>query len=185
MQSLETPRLILRRFVPADAAAMFRIYQDPEVMRFMGRGPASVADEARHLEAQNTQRYPQGLGLLAIIEKSSRRLLGYCGLLQQALAGRTELELSYLLAREAWGLGFASEAACCLAGAWPSLRPEPRLVALVHPENTASARVAARAGFHREGLVEFKSFGTVELHTRYRDRARSCLAGHPPTPSLH
>lgn len=166
MHRHETPRLILREFRVSDAPAMFQICQDPEVMRFMGRGPASLEDEQRHLEKQIALHYPGGLGLLAAVERGSRRLLGYCGLLHQDVAGKRELELTYLLAREAWGQGFATEAARCLVEAWRAHRPEPRLVALVHPRNQASARVAGKAGLRREAMVEFKSFGIVDLYTR-------------------
>jgi RimJ/RimL family protein N-acetyltransferase len=51
-----TPRLLLRRFTPADAAEMHRIYGDAEVMRFMGPPPASVEEEADNLRA-HASRY--------------------------------------------------------------------------------------------------------------------------------
>ena len=45
MNILETERLILRQFTPQDAATNYRIYTDPENMKFMGRQPDSVEFE--------------------------------------------------------------------------------------------------------------------------------------------
>ena len=42
--SIETPRLLLRDFVPADWTAVHTYASDPEVVRFMNWGPNSVDD---------------------------------------------------------------------------------------------------------------------------------------------
>ena len=58
-----------------------------------------------------------------------------------------EIELAYLLGREHWGQGLATEAARAIVDhALRALRP-PRLICLFDPLNVASRRVAERAGF--------------------------------------
>ncbi len=39
MDSLETPRLLLRPFAPDDAVLVHAVYSDPEVMRYVATGP--------------------------------------------------------------------------------------------------------------------------------------------------
>ena len=61
--------------------------------------------------------------------------------------------MGYRLAEPARGRGVATEAVRLLAGwALGVLRLE-RLELMIHPENTASQRVAERCGFKREGLL--------------------------------
>jgi ribosomal-protein-alanine N-acetyltransferase len=168
MFDFETNRLLLRRFTVADAAPFFRMYQDPETMRFMGSGPRSVTQEKQHIERQIAELYPHGIGLLAVTLKASQALIGYCGLLEQTVEGKKELEVAYLIDRAYWGQGFATEAAQALVTFWHTSRPEPRLVALVHPDNPASARVALKNDFIWTGKVPFKTFGVVDLFVRTR-----------------
>ena len=168
MLSFETNRLLLRPFTVADAASFFRIYQDSETMRFMGSGPRSVTHERQHIERQIAELYPHGIGLLAVTLKESQALIGYCGLLEQTVQGKKEIEITYLIDRAYWRQGFATEAAQPLVKSWQTSRPEPRLVALVHPDNPASARVALKNDFIRTGTALFKTFGVVDLYVRTR-----------------
>jgi ribosomal-protein-alanine N-acetyltransferase len=168
MLSFETNRLLLRPFTVADAASFFRIYQDSETMRFMGSGPRSVTHERQHIERQIAELYPHGIGLLAVTLKESQALIGYCGLLEQTVQSKKEIEITYLIDRAYWRQGFATEAAQPLVKSWQTSRPEPRLVALVHPDNPASARVALKNDFILTGTAPFKTFGVVDLYVRTR-----------------
>ena len=166
MLNFETDRLLLRPFIVADADSFFRMYQDTDTMRFMGSGPRSVAHERQHIERQIAELYPHGIGLLAVTLKESQALIGYCGLLHQTVQGKKELEITYLIDRTYWRQGFATEAAQPVVKFWHTSRPEPRLVALVHPDNPASARVALKNDFIRTGTAQFKTFGVVDLYVR-------------------
>jgi ribosomal-protein-alanine N-acetyltransferase len=168
MVSFETNRLLLRPFTAADATGYFRIYQDSETMRFMGSGPCSVTHEKQHIERQIAEHYPRGIGLLAVTLKEGQALIGYCGLLEQMVQGTKEIEITYLIDRAYWRQGFATEAAQPLVKFWQTSRPEPRLVALVHPDNPASARVALKNDFIRTGTAPFKNFGIVDFYVRTR-----------------
>ena len=168
MLSFETNRLLLRPFTVADAAPFFYIYQDSETMRFMGSGPRSVTHEKQHIERQIAECYPHGIGLLAVTLKESQALIGYCGLVEQTVEGKKGLEVTYLIDRAYWRQGLATEAAQAVVKFWQTSRPEPRLIALVHPDNPASARVALKNDFIRTGTVPFKTFGVVDLYVRTR-----------------
>jgi [ribosomal protein S5]-alanine N-acetyltransferase len=164
MQTLETDRLILRPLSVHDAPQFYRIYQDSETMRYMGAGPQSVADEQQHIQHHILHTYPSGVGLRAVIHKAHTRLIGYCGLLSQVIEDQEELEIAYLIDRTFWGHGFATEAARRTVGEWRDRAHSERLVALVDPHNSASARVAEKLGMRYARNVHYKAFGCVHLY---------------------
>jgi ribosomal-protein-alanine N-acetyltransferase len=90
------------------------------------------------------------LGLWATIEKASGRFIGRCGLLRWEIEAREEIEIAYLIARTHWRQGFGAEAARALVAHGFEMLGLTRLIALVHPDNIASARTAERAGLHFE-----------------------------------
>ena len=151
---IETERLLVRPFAPEpDARAMAEIYCDPEVMRFIPGG--ALADEKavrslleRYADAQDRQ----GFSSWAVVERRTGRLIGDVGLGIFKPTG--DIELGYTLARDYWGLGYASEAAkACLAAALAHLDVS-RIVAVVDLENEASLRVPERIGMIRTEIIE-------------------------------
>ncbi|MEO7995120.1 MAG: GNAT family N-acetyltransferase, partial [bacterium] len=82
---------------------------------------------------------------LAIIRKSDGLLLGRVGLATWLIPDETEL--GYGLARDAWGQGYASEAAIALRD-WAFVHlPVPRLISIIADPNVRSQGVARRNGF--------------------------------------
>jgi ribosomal-protein-alanine N-acetyltransferase len=174
MIEIETERLLLRRFTPEDAADNYRIYTDPENMRFMGRQPDSVEFERYYIRKHIADYYDKhGFGLWAAVLKEDNRLIGRCGLLYQEVEGTREVEVSYLLDRHYWGRGLATEAARETVRFGFERYKFPRIVALINPENVASVRVAEKVGMRYERVVSFKDFGEVALYVL---QARDCVA---------
>lgn len=86
---LETPRLHLRRMIPDDVPALFRVFGDAEVMRCY---PAPF-DEARMQRwvAWNQQLdADHGHGLWAVILRATGECIGDCGLVPQQVDGLAE-----------------------------------------------------------------------------------------------
>lgn len=161
---VETPRLQLRELSETDAPALFAIYQDPTVMRFMGPPPRSVDEEIENIRLHRARYYEaRGYGLWGVRLRETDALIGRCGLLEASINGASEVELSYLLASAHWGRGLATEAANAVLTFAASALGLRRVVAFVHPENTRSRRVAERVGMRHEGIVPYKAFGNVEL----------------------
>ena len=142
---METERLILRRLTPSDLDDLAALYADPAVMRYY---PSTrTRDDTRqrldgmlaHYEAR------PGTGLWATIHKADGRFIGRCGLLIQNMDGHEELEVGYMLAKEYWGRGLATEAARAIRDyGFRTFSNVPRLISLIRPENRPSERVAER-----------------------------------------
>lgn len=85
-------------------------------------------------------------GMNALIEKSSGKLVGQCGLLIQEIDGVSELEVGYSLMPDFRGKGFALEAAQkCRDHAFEH-HLATSLISVIHVENPASMKVARANG---------------------------------------
>jgi [ribosomal protein S5]-alanine N-acetyltransferase len=175
---IESDRLILRRIAPSDLDFFTRVHADPEVARYIGRGPPRSAQESREWLESSLESYEAlELGQLAVLRKSDGELIGRCGITDlavearptdpalpkawfqrvQAPAGielRFERELGYTFDRGSWGQGYASEAAQRVFEYARDVLDKPRIVSLIHPDNVRSLRVANRFDVQRDGSLE-------------------------------
>ncbi len=145
MEILQTPRLILREFTPADTDPLVQVLGDPETMRYY-----PVALNGAGIErwiARNRERCrSDGVGLWAMELIATHELIGDCGIVRQQIDGDELYEIGYHLRRERWGHGYATEAAsACRDWAFAHLQAD-RLVSLIRPENLPSRSVAERIG---------------------------------------
>jgi RimJ/RimL family protein N-acetyltransferase len=163
---LETDRLVLRPLTMEDSDAFAGFYADPEVMRFIGSGVTFDPSWTRNSLRWMIERFEaDGFGQLAVERRVDGQLMGRCGLLVwdteswtptrlSEATGPTEIEVGYLLGREYWGQGFATEAAAAVRDwAFANLELE-RLIALIYPQNERSIGVARRLGMEPNGEVE-------------------------------
>ncbi len=140
---LETSRLRLREFAREDADALTLVLSDEETMRFYP-APYDRAGVERWIE-RNLARYAaDGVGLWAMILKSSGELIGDCGIIRQEVEGEFLFEIGYHLRRDCWHRGYATEAAvACREWGFRNLKVE-RLISLIRQENLPSQHVAER-----------------------------------------
>jgi [ribosomal protein S5]-alanine N-acetyltransferase len=141
---LETERLVLRGFEERDLDAYASFTGDPEVMRHMGRGPFDRDRAWREMAFFLGHWRLRGYGHWALELKETSELVGRCG--PYYPEGWPGLEVGWLLGREHWGKGYATEAAARALGyAWSELGAD-RVISLIAPGNERSARVAERLG---------------------------------------
>lgn len=142
---LETDRLILREFLPQDADALALLLSDPETMQYYP-APMDRAGVEQWIE-RNLRRYSaDGVGLWAMVLKSTGEMIGDCGIIRQPVEGEYLYEIGYHLRRDHWGQGLATEAAvACREWGFAHLGVS-RLISLIRPENLPSQRVAERNG---------------------------------------
>lgn len=168
MKILETDRLLLRHQLSSDLDDLYALYCDPQVIRYIPDAPRNYEETRLELEwhMHGHPRRPE-LGLWATIHKPTGAFIGRCGLLPWRLAGRDEVEVAYLLGKQYWGQGLATEAAQGIVTyAFEHLHLS-RLVCMVLPDNHASARVAQKIGMSMEKEME-DPMGPFLLYSRGR-----------------
>lgn len=136
---LETERLLLRHLVLDDLADLFRLYSDPEIRRYFPEGVLSYEDTKDELEwfLNGHPKHPE-LGLWATIHKATGKFIGRCGLLPWTIDDRLEIEIAYLIDKEFWGQGLATEAATGILRYGFDQLMLSRLICLIDPDNVAS-----------------------------------------------
>jgi RimJ/RimL family protein N-acetyltransferase len=149
LATIETERLFLRRPERDDLITIFQRYaSDPEVTRFLAwPRHRSLADTEAFLAFSDAewQRWPVGPYL--ILSGDDGTLLGATGL---RFVTASLAETGYVLARDAWGQGYATEALRSMIGIAPEAGVQ-RLFAHIHFQHRASARVLEKCGFILEG----------------------------------
>jgi RimJ/RimL family protein N-acetyltransferase len=146
-----TGRLLIRPPEPADEDLCVALWTDPEVTRYVG-GPR---DEAVVRDA-----FRKGLPReWTVVERASGRAVGEVFLLDKEVEGRGEVELNYFFLPDVWGLGYATEAC------GPVVADAGRLIAIIHPENAPSRRVAEKLGFEKGRRIE-RPGGPRDLYRR-------------------
>ena len=149
----ETPRLVLRRFTPADLDFLAELFADPEVMRF-SLGVRNRAASRLWLDHAIASYAENGWGHWAAVTRDDGRTIGFCGLKAWDVEGRREVEIGYRFAPAFWGRGLATEAAAAARDAGFGRYGLERLVSLIEAENVASWRVAEKVGMSYERDVE-------------------------------
>ncbi|MEO7393205.1 MAG: GNAT family protein [Ramlibacter sp.] len=151
--TLRTPRLLLRPLREADAPALFAIFSDARVSRYLSR-PAwtelQLAHEriTRDIEAMATGKYVR-FGLEPL---DGAPIIGECCLFNWVEPSR-RAEIGYALGTSAWGKGHMGEALAALVEFGFSEMALNRIEADIDPRNTASAKILDQLGFRQEGLL--------------------------------
>ena len=140
---LKTARLTLRPQVQADAAPLFTILSDAEAMRFWNRPPLARAAVAESLVAEQIAAQAQGLcRYWTVLEDGA-----VIGSVDLSLIENESAELGFLLRRDRWGEGLASEAARAVADFGLGPLGLARLAAAALASNRAARRVLEKTGF--------------------------------------
>jgi [ribosomal protein S5]-alanine N-acetyltransferase len=164
-----TPRLTLRPPTQTDVPEVFRrIASDPQVTRFVGWPKhRSVDDTQAFVSFSRAEWVKWPVGPLLITAQSDGAILGSTGL---AFETPYRASTGFVLAKEAWGSGFASEALSAVVRI-AAAKNVQRLYALCYVGHEKSVRVLQRCGFSREGILhkylEFPNLGTLEPQDVY------------------
>jgi ribosomal-protein-alanine N-acetyltransferase len=153
---VETERLRLRELQADEVEALHRIYGDAETMRHVGRSRRPTADlDATGRVADFVRRHAElhGFSMWAIDERDGDALVGVAGLIWVEGHG-PDVEAAYILRRDRWGRGYATEALREVLRIGHDDLGLDRIVALAYPENDASRHVMEKAGMRSDGAVE-------------------------------
>ena len=158
---IQTPRLELRRPLATDAGAIFSRYaSDAEVTRFCSFPTHRSIDDAQGFVSCSDGHWSQWpAGPYLIFPRGGGPLVGSTGL---EFETPYRAQTGYVLAKDAWGLGFATEALDAMVGVARRAGVR-RLYALCHHSHRASARVLEKCDFAREGVLRgYAAFPNLE-----------------------
>ena len=167
MKVLETERLIPRRFTLDDAEFIYELVNQPAWKRYIGdRGVDSLAAARTYIETVPLAAYRQhGFGLFAVERKADSILIGTCGLLKRETL--KDVDIGFALIARYEGQGLMYEAAAATLVYCRDTLGLARVVAIVKPDNTRSARLLERLGMREEGIIrlgegadELRLYGT-------------------------
>ncbi len=148
-RTLITPRLTMTPPGLGDYADICAMWADPAVVTFLGGHPYNAEDSWQRLLRYAGSWALLGYGFWCVRETATGDHAGNIGFLDGKRTGVEgfdgDPEIGWSLGSAHQGKGYAGEAiAAALAWGRPRFR---RTVAMIHPDNTPSLRVAERAGF--------------------------------------
>lgn len=152
-QSIQINYLMVRPIQFSDLDALAAIWSDPEVTQFLPNRGVPIPKEATEkalasfIEHWKNRNY----GIWAIVEGTSSRMIGYCGL--RYLDELDEVEILYGLAKAYWGKGIATQVAKAAISYGFDVANLDRIIAMTLPDNQASRRVLEKAGLQYEKQV--------------------------------
>lgn len=152
MTTLLTPRLRLEPLEDRHFEGLHRLNSDPLVMRYITGRPDTPEDTRLMIERVRARWTEFGHSWWAFMRLEDGELIG-SGCIQHLDRNPAgPLETGWRLRRDAWGQGYASEAARHMVG-WAFATFRPALVcAVCQPENIASSTVMERLGMSFTGL---------------------------------
>ncbi len=157
---LETERLVLRGFAPGDVERFVGFYAS-DAARFVG-GPEDGVKTWHRIAAYAGCWALRGYGKFVVEEKASGEAIGIVG--PTYPEGWPEPEIGYTILPAYHGRGYATEAAArSLAYAYDELGWTTAMSA-IFPGNERSFRLSERLGARREGAVEIKPYGMLEIY---------------------
>ena len=152
--TLDGERMVVRELADSDAPAVHKWAGDRDTVRWVPLGPLDHPGTAQYVAQVITQaqRVPRLGYTLAIERRSDHALLGTVSIEIDSFEHK-RAELGYILRRDAWGQGYATEAAGLVRDFAFSQLGVYRLWAVCDPDNPASSAVLRKIGMRLEGVM--------------------------------
>ena len=148
---LETDRLVLREVMEADAPFVLALLNSAGFIENIGDRGVRTEDEARaYIRERVIDSYRQhGFGMWLVLDGA--RPVGLAGLVRRE--GLDMPDVGYAFIADAWGRGYAQEAAAAVLAHARGKLNIPVLAAITSPENFASMAVLRKIGFTFQGMI--------------------------------
>ena len=172
---IATDRVLLRKARIADRERLIELQTDPEVWAYLG-GPRLRKAVEQRLDEIGTANVTAAAGAFVIADRATDDLIGTLELKRSpadlpvhvAEEGQ-ELELGYLLHRDAWGAGLAFEAATAALRAAADELPDQPVIIVTQTANQRSLKLAVRLGFQLVRTFNMhgaeQTLGVTSLHS--------------------
>ena len=154
IESIETERTIMRKLTIEDAFDFYNLNLDKEVLKYTGDKPfVNLQDSIDFLK--NYDQYERyGVGRLAVIDKTTRKFIGWCGL--KYSQDNQEYDIGFRFQRNYWNNGFATETAKkCLDYGFNKLGIE-KIVGRAMKDNIGSIKVLEKIGMTFKENFDFE-----------------------------
>ncbi len=146
---LATPRMVLRAVGEADISPLYqKIFSVPEVMKWVFAGTALSLAESESFIRANFNFKVAPIGLCALVDRASGEVIGFAGLNPCQVLSDDDIEIGFVLAREAWGRGLATEIGLAQLALGFERLGRTRLLALASARNAASIGTLEKLGMH-------------------------------------
>lgn len=175
---IETARLLMRPFTDDDADALAAINTNPASTRYFP-APITRAESDAALKRYQKGLADNGFSFLAADLKPEGRLIGIVGIsrlegsVSACIPGHPEVEIGWRISPDAWGHGYAPEAArACLKYGFEALNL-PEIVAITYKGNLPSRRVMEKIRMQHDPQAGFDhpkvpADSPVKTHVTYR-----------------
>jgi RimJ/RimL family protein N-acetyltransferase len=144
----ESARLTFREMSLDDLDDMALLLGDPEAMAYYPR-PKTREEAAQWIYWNRGLYRTHGYGLW-LLATADGAFVGDCGLTPQVVDGVRELEVGYHVLPALQNRGYATEAAAASRDFARTVVGATRLIAIIHPDNRPSQRVAEKIGLRPE-----------------------------------
>ena len=165
LDRIKTERLLLRRWKPEDRVPFALINADFRVMKFFAR-PLTQKDSDGFIDRVEAHFNQHGFGFWALEKLEDGRLIGLAGLAKAVFKApfTPTVEIGWRLAHDAWGRGYATEAAAKAMEVGFDGFSLPEIVAFTVPDNQRSRRVMEKLAMCRNEEEDFDHPGLPEGH---------------------
>jgi len=146
--NLESERVLTRFLTLEDIKIWANFFNDKEALEFLpDYGISSNEERAKHWIDRQLMRYQEKrYGLQALLDKRTNEFIGMCGLIEQNVEGKSEIEVGYHIFKKHWGQGFAPEAAKLFIDFGFRNNLCDSLISIIARGNIKSQRVADKNG---------------------------------------
>ncbi|MGW4773217.1 GNAT family N-acetyltransferase [Nocardia sp. NPDC004278] len=172
---ITSTRLLLRKAHDGDRDGFIELQTDPAVRTYLG-GPRPRTAVEQYLDTVGIVNVTAAAGVYVIADRQTNLLIGTLMLNRRSAdqpghltEDGEELELTYLLRRNAWGAGLAFEAATAALRTAAAELPDQPVLVITQTANQRSLKLATRLGF--QPVSTFEAFGAQQtlaaahLHT--------------------
>jgi len=167
---IATDRLVLRSVSKPDLEQLHDIvFSVPEVMSQAFEGKPLTRKQAADFFYSAFDHDGNGMQLGVLTLKGSGTIVGFAGLLESTSLGQQDFEIGFVLGREFWGKGYATEIGVAQIEYGLGRKNCSRLLAFVAPKNEASKAALVKIGMRHHSTIETTSRGMREVYIVQRD----------------
>lgn len=163
---IETERCFLREMTMEDLDALYQLYEEPEITRYM-----EGLYEDREKEEEYTRAYINnmyrfyGYGMWLVIEKETGKIIGRAGLNNVDIHGEPALEMGYMVGKPYQNQGYATEVCEGILQFAAEATEFKMINCLIQKENVKSVHLIEKLDFTWEEELEIKE-KTMQRYTK-------------------